>query len=268
MAKSADAFRTISEVAEWLDTPAHVLRFWESKFTHVKPVKRAGGRRYYRPSDMKLLGGIKKLLHDDGLTIKGVQKLLREQGVGHVAALSQALGDAADDEPYDVTVSDVEPQKKTRGEAPERPDTSQAKDTVEAAKDGDPVAPVDNVKTDTSDIKPLELPADPAPLETIAPVMPSFHHRSSAPTTDAASVESSAYAEDQSDPDPEPVPEPAALKPILADVPDDPDDAVSADPGLLTALASLPQPLSLGSAARLKPIVDRLRARASSAQSD
>lgn len=91
MAKSKDAFRTIREVSEWLDTPAHVLRFWESKFTQVKPVKRAGGRRYYRPADMLLLGGIKKLLHDDGMTIRGVQKMLREQGVKHVAALSQEL---------------------------------------------------------------------------------------------------------------------------------------------------------------------------------
>lgn len=91
MPKSKDAFRTISEVADWLDTPAHVLRFWESKFTQVKPVKRAGGRRYYRPADMLLLGGIKKLLHDDGLTIKGAQKLLREHGVKHVSALSQPL---------------------------------------------------------------------------------------------------------------------------------------------------------------------------------
>lgn len=93
MAKSADAFRTISEVSEWLDTPAHVLRFWESKFTQVKPVKRAGGRRYYRPSDMELLGGIKRLLHDDGMTIKGVQKLLRDKGIGHVTAMSQPLDD-------------------------------------------------------------------------------------------------------------------------------------------------------------------------------
>lgn len=89
--KSPDAFRTISEVAEWLNTPAHVLRFWESKFSQVKPVKRAGGRRYYRPADMALIGGIKKLLHDDGMTIKGVQKLLREQGIKHVAALSPPL---------------------------------------------------------------------------------------------------------------------------------------------------------------------------------
>lgn len=91
MTKSPDAFRTISEVAEWLDRPAHVLRFWESKFTQVKPIKRAGGRRYYRPEDMMLLGGIKRLLHDDGMTIKGVQKMLREQGVKHVAEMSQPL---------------------------------------------------------------------------------------------------------------------------------------------------------------------------------
>ncbi|GAA6192188.1 MerR family transcriptional regulator [Phaeobacter sp. NW0010-22] len=95
MSKSRDAFRTISEVAEWLGIQAHVLRFWESKFSQVKPVKRAGGRRYYRPADMQLLGGIKKLLHDDGLTIKGVQKILRENGVAHVSALSQGLDEMA-----------------------------------------------------------------------------------------------------------------------------------------------------------------------------
>ncbi|SMX41762.1 MerR family transcriptional regulator [Actibacterium lipolyticum] len=95
MEKSRDAFRTISEVSEWLDTPAHVLRFWESRFTQIKPVKRAGGRRYYRPADMELLGGIKKLLHDDGLTIRGVQKILREQGVKYVSTLSQPLEENA-----------------------------------------------------------------------------------------------------------------------------------------------------------------------------
>ena len=93
MAKSADAFRTISEVADWLGVQTHVLRFWESKFTQIKPVKRAGGRRYYRPADMLLLGGIRKLLHDDGLTIKGVQKMLREEGMAHVADMSPPLDD-------------------------------------------------------------------------------------------------------------------------------------------------------------------------------
>ncbi|WP_333815727.1 MerR family transcriptional regulator [Tabrizicola sp.] len=88
MDKSPDAFRTISEVAESLATPAHVLRFWESRFPQIKPVKRAGGRRYYRPSDVALLTGIKRLLHDEGLTIRGVQKILRDQGVRHVAGLT------------------------------------------------------------------------------------------------------------------------------------------------------------------------------------
>lgn len=88
MEKSPDAFRTISEVAEFLETPAHVLRFWESRFPQIRPVKRAGGRRYYRPADVALLTGIKHLLHEEGLTIRGVQKMLREQGVRHVASLS------------------------------------------------------------------------------------------------------------------------------------------------------------------------------------
>lgn len=97
MMKSPDAFRTISEVAAWLGVQAHVLRFWESKFSQVRPVKRAGGRRYYRPSDMRLIGGIKALLHDQGMTIKGVQKILREQGVAHVSALSPPMeGEAVD----------------------------------------------------------------------------------------------------------------------------------------------------------------------------
>ena len=91
MTKSADAFRTISEVAEWLDTETHVLRFWESKFSQIKPVKRAGGRRYYRPKDMLIIGGIKKLLHEDGLTIKGTQRIIKDKGVNYVSNLSKPL---------------------------------------------------------------------------------------------------------------------------------------------------------------------------------
>jgi DNA-binding transcriptional MerR regulator len=87
MDKSPEAFRTISEVAETLDVPPHVLRFWESRFAQVKPVKRGGGRRYYRPEDVRLLRGIRGLLYDDGMTIKGVQKILRERGVRHVIGL-------------------------------------------------------------------------------------------------------------------------------------------------------------------------------------
>lgn len=84
MDKSPQAFRTISEVSESLDVPSHVLRFWESKFPQVKPVKRGGGRRYYRPEDVALLVGIRELLYEDGLTIKGVQKILRERGARSV----------------------------------------------------------------------------------------------------------------------------------------------------------------------------------------
>jgi DNA-binding transcriptional MerR regulator len=80
-AKSEAAFRTISEVSEDLDVPQHVLRFWESKFAQIKPLKRGGGRRYYRPEDVVLLGHIRDLLYRDGYTIRGVQKLLREPGV-------------------------------------------------------------------------------------------------------------------------------------------------------------------------------------------
>src|SRR3954454_7917455 len=82
--KSAQAFRTISEVAAELDVPQHVLRFWETKFAPVRPLKRGGGRRYYRPDDLDLLRGIRSLLYRDGLTIKGVQKILREQGPRYV----------------------------------------------------------------------------------------------------------------------------------------------------------------------------------------
>jgi DNA-binding transcriptional MerR regulator len=83
--KSPEAFRTISEVADTLDVPAHVLRFWESKFPQIKPIKRGGGRRYYRPDDVNLLKGIRHLLYTEGLTIKGVQKVLKDQGARSVA---------------------------------------------------------------------------------------------------------------------------------------------------------------------------------------
>ena len=87
--KSAEAFRTISEVALELDVPQHVLRFWESRFAQIKPVKRAGGRRYYRPEDIDLLKGIRALLYGDGFTIKGVQKVLKERGLRHVAGVGR-----------------------------------------------------------------------------------------------------------------------------------------------------------------------------------
>jgi DNA-binding transcriptional MerR regulator len=90
--KSPEAFRTISEVADELDVPQHVLRFWESKFTAVKPLKRGGGRRYYRPGDVDVLRGVKTLLYTEGYTIRGVQKVFRNEGVRYVAEVGQAGG--------------------------------------------------------------------------------------------------------------------------------------------------------------------------------
>ncbi len=89
MDKAPDAFRTISEVAEELDVPQHVLRFWESRFPQIRPMKRAGGRRYYRPDDVDLLRGIRHLLYGEGYTIRGVQRILREQGPKFVQAVWQ-----------------------------------------------------------------------------------------------------------------------------------------------------------------------------------
>ena len=90
MDKAPDAFRTISEVADDLDIPQHVLRFWETRFTQIKPMKRSGGRRYYRPDDVDLLRGIRRLLYGEGYTIRGVQRILKEHGIGSVQRLADS----------------------------------------------------------------------------------------------------------------------------------------------------------------------------------
>lgn len=92
MDKDAEAFRTISEVGEELDLPQHVLRFWETRFPQIRPVKRGGGRRYYRPEDCDLLRGIKHLLYGEGYTIKGVQRILKEEGPRTVQAVGRSGG--------------------------------------------------------------------------------------------------------------------------------------------------------------------------------
>ncbi|WP_292020036.1 MerR family transcriptional regulator [Maritimibacter sp. UBA3975] len=148
--KSPDAFRTISEVAEWLGVPTHVLRFWESRFTQVKPVKRAGGRRYYRPSDMELLGGIRKLLHEDGMTIRGVQKLLREEGVKHVAAMSPPLdlegGDA------DSNVVSLDQGRRASGSDVEEAEL--VEDTSETVEDA--LAPAVDEAMESGELAPVD----------------------------------------------------------------------------------------------------------------
>jgi DNA-binding transcriptional MerR regulator len=88
--KAPDAFRTISEVATDLDIPQHVLRFWETRFPQIKPMKRSGGRRYYRPDDIDLLKGIRRLLYAEGYTIRGVQRILKEHGIGSVQRLADS----------------------------------------------------------------------------------------------------------------------------------------------------------------------------------
>ncbi|MEX0970644.1 MAG: MerR family transcriptional regulator [Paracoccaceae bacterium] len=117
MEKSPDAFRTISEVADDLGVPAHVLRFWETKFHQISPVKRGGGRRYYRPDDVRLLRGLQRLLHGDGLTIRGAQKLLRENGIRHVVDLGAAQAKAA---PKPAALAPA-PPKATPAEPPAKP---------------------------------------------------------------------------------------------------------------------------------------------------
>jgi DNA-binding transcriptional MerR regulator len=102
--KSPDAFRTISEAAEELDLPQHVLRFWETRFSNIKPLKRGGGRRYYRPEDVLLLKGIRHLLYDQGFTIKGVQRILKDQGIRYVIG----IGEGRSIEPLARQPSDAE----------------------------------------------------------------------------------------------------------------------------------------------------------------
>lgn len=131
MAKSPDAFRTISEVAEKLDTPAHVLRFWESKFPQISPLKRAGGRRFYRPQDLQLLRGVKRLLYEDGFTIKGARKFIKDNGIASVMEMGLENGSGLavtatpDTGPQAVDAADVErpeprPQAHRPAEGPGR----------------------------------------------------------------------------------------------------------------------------------------------------
>jgi DNA-binding transcriptional MerR regulator len=160
MDKSPDAFRTISEVAAVLETPAHVLRFWESRFPQIRPVKRAGGRRYYRPSDVALLSGIKRLLHDEGMTIRGVQKILRDQGVRHVAGLIE-------DTPTAVEVDVGLPAAREPAEAvPEAAFIAVEEDAEEDAENHVPApAPVRSASPPQQAVLPLfdTRPAAPPP---------------------------------------------------------------------------------------------------------
>ncbi|MBO9547218.1 MerR family transcriptional regulator [Caulobacter sp.] len=118
MAKGPNAFRTISEAADELGVPQHVLRFWETKFSFIRPMKRAGGRRFYRPQDVAVLNGVRTLLHSEGLTIKGVQKLHRDQGLAQVIAAGiGSNGSASLDPDFDY---DAPAPQRLDGEARNR----------------------------------------------------------------------------------------------------------------------------------------------------
>jgi DNA-binding transcriptional MerR regulator len=157
--KAPDAFRTISEVADDLDIPQHVLRFWETRFAQIKPMKRSGGRRYYRPDDVDLLRGIRRLLYGEGYTIRGVQRILKEQGVKAVQGLvdgSAALpafgvsgdeamrgGAEADDEEVVVDAGDDEDEA-------DAPVASQAGLSAPSAMPAKKAASADARKLDTA----------------------------------------------------------------------------------------------------------------------
>ncbi len=267
MGKSADAFRTISEVAEWLDTPAHVLRFWESKFTQVKPVKRAGGRRYYRPADMRLLGGIKKLLHEDGMTIKGAQKILREQGVKHVSSLC-TLSVGEEDEMEDVTLEEVVasepvdtvvPFAKPADVAPDQPAESVA---------------VESVEEDTPPIIEEEPAADTAFVEDASQAEPEADTAADADVEVTADAPAPAQEEAAADPVPE---LPGFLQKSMDDRLDDADAPTEADAVADTPLPeAAPEPAPVPHmtlthlsridrippelAAQIAPLAERLRA--------
>ena len=115
MAKGPEAFRTISEAADELGVPQHVLRFWETKFSFIRPMKRAGGRRFYRPQDISVLSDVRRLLHDEGYTIKGVQRLHREQGIKHLISSGRgetAMASAAITDPLAPTPHVTSPQAR------------------------------------------------------------------------------------------------------------------------------------------------------------
>jgi len=148
MEKAPDAFRTISEVAEELDLPQHVLRFWETRFVQIKPMKRGGGRRYYRPDDVDLLRGIRHLLYGEGYTIRGVQRILKDEGIKFVQAVwrtgaPQPAQAAADEDGGEETAAGSGAQEASRGLLGLWPSILGATDETNAADvaDGDRIEP-------------------------------------------------------------------------------------------------------------------------------
>jgi len=275
MAKSPDAFRTISEVADWLGVQAHVLRFWESKFAQVKPIKRAGGRRYYRPADMLLLGGLKKILHEDGLTIKGAQKLLREKGVGYVADLSQPLDDLTiaviegsstpveiDSQPMASDVGDLEQATDSAAEELSTPDEAPAPEEL----DPEPLETLpepEEAAADQPDLPPSETSSDT--IEKDAPLSFRARPRDTTPVEDTPretpepSVEVDAAGDEDNASAPPPKPERIEVA-LIHD-----HTQIEATPSAMSKAMAIRE-LSAEHAQQIRPLLARLtRLRASMA---
>ncbi|CUH39678.1 Beta antigen [Jannaschia seosinensis] len=231
--KSEGAFRTIREVADWLGVPTHVLRFWESKFDQIAPVKGAGGRRYYRPEDMRLLGGIKVMLHDQGLTVRGVAQRIDQDGIDAVTALSPEIEGVPT------------PAARARKVIRQQPEP-----------ESDRVVPFGRGKSTTSGEG--DAPAEPAPA-VLPPKRPSPEAppQPDMPVTPAQPEEP--VHPDQ--PDDSPIKEPAA--PPQPDVPEDAEVAPEPAPEPRTSPA--PEPIAPPPAAtatlRVETKIDRRRLR-------
>ena len=166
MEKAPDAFRTISEVAEDLDLPQHVLRFWETRFTQIKPLKRGGGRRYYRPDDIDLLKGIRYYLYGEGYTIKGVQRILKERGVKHAIEMGRAVTENY--APPVAVIPKADEERRQRARADEWPEAEPLRPRLDAAFDArDLDQPEDLAGLEYSDGDVDEL--EPPPVEITAP---------------------------------------------------------------------------------------------------
>jgi DNA-binding transcriptional MerR regulator len=161
--KAPDAFRTISEVADELDIPQHVLRFWETRFAQIKPMKRSGGRRYYRPDDVDLLKGIRRLLYGEGYTIRGVQRILKEHGIKSV----QGLIDGSSAAPSFAAIHEAAP----RGHSDQEEDVADT-DAVDDEDDieGDDVVEAPAATRRTPAFAPVARRPDPAALPQVSPV--------------------------------------------------------------------------------------------------
>lgn len=270
MKKAPEAFRTISEVAEILDTPAHVLRFWESKFYQIRPVKRAGGRRYYRPDDVALINGIKALLQSQGMTIRGVQRVLQEQGVRHVAGLGSPLPEILPDGDVALEGRFIDPEElpaQGLGDppdepVPERPLAFRAppKPPVAAVPKAEP-APEPEGATDSTAAAPPDA-AEAAPLAADAAAAPLADGDSAEADMAAAEPEPPATAGAEPEPPPaqplpeaeppaEPAPEPQSAANVVPEAP-------APAPAPAAAPVAEPAPVPVAAAPRPRPAPEPL----------